>query len=215
MKYVASKAFKNAVEYADPSAGWVRYQEVLDIINESIETKDSKSSSGKASAITPEEMASLFHVNGETLAIGHPVSKEINPFDDMERFQDAIHSAFPECYDSIHCIEDPAIIRDLLDSINTPTYDNRLWYNDGRHNLEIYYYEPLDENNYIINNCQHVIKKIWCITSDNLYDDLFLLEWETPEPYVINGKQNTRVLRLNGKIYPGDTIDTGKIRLED
>jgi len=141
--------------------------------------------------------------------------KEINPFDDMELFQKAIHSVLPECYGLIKCIEDPAVIRELLDSITAPKYDTPLWYNNGRQNFKIYYYEPLGKNNYIINNCQHVIKKVWCITNDSLYDDLFLLEWETPEPYVINGKQYTRVLRLNGKIYPGDTIDTGKIRLED
>lgn len=73
LKYEASQTFKNAVEYADPSAGWVRYQEVLDIINEKIEQTDSRLSSDKISAITPEEIASLFQVDGETLAIGNTV----------------------------------------------------------------------------------------------------------------------------------------------
>ncbi len=70
MKYEASQTFKNAVEYADSSAGWVRYQEVLDIINEKTAQTDSSLSSGKISAITPEEIDSLFHVDGETLVLG-------------------------------------------------------------------------------------------------------------------------------------------------
>ena len=36
LKYKASATFKNALEYVDENAGWVRYRDVMDIINEEI-----------------------------------------------------------------------------------------------------------------------------------------------------------------------------------
>lgn len=44
LKYKVSQTLKNAKEYADSSAGWVRYNEVIDIINEKIaEEEENKS----------------------------------------------------------------------------------------------------------------------------------------------------------------------------
>ncbi len=37
LKYVASPAFRNAVNYVDDSAGWVRYRDIVDVINEEAE----------------------------------------------------------------------------------------------------------------------------------------------------------------------------------
>jgi len=34
LKYKASSAFSNAIHYADDSAGWVRYRDIVDVINE-------------------------------------------------------------------------------------------------------------------------------------------------------------------------------------
>ena len=34
LKYVASPAFRNVIDYADDNAGWVRYRDIVDIINE-------------------------------------------------------------------------------------------------------------------------------------------------------------------------------------
>lgn len=37
LKYVASATFRNAINYVDDNAGWVRYQDIVDIINEEAE----------------------------------------------------------------------------------------------------------------------------------------------------------------------------------
>ncbi|RHH06838.1 DUF4062 domain-containing protein [Faecalibacillus faecis] len=40
LKYKASATFKNALEYVDENAGWVRYRDVMDIINEEIDGRN-------------------------------------------------------------------------------------------------------------------------------------------------------------------------------
>lgn len=37
LKYVSSQSFKNTIPYADSKAGWVRYKDVIDVINEEAE----------------------------------------------------------------------------------------------------------------------------------------------------------------------------------
>lgn len=52
LKYVASPAFRNAIDYVDDNAGWVRYRDIKDIINENTDK--------------------LFRVKNKTLNIGNP-----------------------------------------------------------------------------------------------------------------------------------------------
>lgn len=40
LKYVASPTFRNAINYANDNAGWVRYQDIVDIINEEVEGRN-------------------------------------------------------------------------------------------------------------------------------------------------------------------------------
>ena len=40
LKYVASQTFSNAIDYADDNAGWVRYRDLVDIINEEAEGRN-------------------------------------------------------------------------------------------------------------------------------------------------------------------------------
>lgn len=40
LKYVASPAFKNAINYVDDNAGWVRYRDIVDVINEEAEGRN-------------------------------------------------------------------------------------------------------------------------------------------------------------------------------
>lgn len=40
LKYVASPAFRNAINYADENAGWVRYRDLVDVINEEAEVRN-------------------------------------------------------------------------------------------------------------------------------------------------------------------------------
>jgi hypothetical protein len=40
LKYVASPTFRNAINYVDDSAGWVRYRDIVDVINEEAEGRN-------------------------------------------------------------------------------------------------------------------------------------------------------------------------------
>lgn len=40
LKYVASPTFSNAINYADENAGWVRYRDIVDVINEEVEGRN-------------------------------------------------------------------------------------------------------------------------------------------------------------------------------
>lgn len=40
LKYVASPAFSNAINYVDDNAGWVRYRDIVDVINEEAEGRN-------------------------------------------------------------------------------------------------------------------------------------------------------------------------------
>ena len=40
LKYVASQTFSNAIDYADDNAGWGRYRDLVDIINEEAEGRN-------------------------------------------------------------------------------------------------------------------------------------------------------------------------------
>lgn len=40
LKYVASQTFKNAINYVDGNAGWVRYRDIVDVINEEAEGRN-------------------------------------------------------------------------------------------------------------------------------------------------------------------------------
>ena len=40
LKYVASPTFRNAINYADDNAGWVRYRDIVDVINEEAEGRN-------------------------------------------------------------------------------------------------------------------------------------------------------------------------------
>lgn len=40
LKYVASPTFKNAIDYVDDTAGWIRYRDIVDVINEEVEGRN-------------------------------------------------------------------------------------------------------------------------------------------------------------------------------
>lgn len=64
LKYVASPTFGNAINYVDDNAGWVRYRDIVDVINEELE---------KNPTVTSEDISKYFQIEKETLIIGNPV----------------------------------------------------------------------------------------------------------------------------------------------
>ena len=142
-------------------------------------------------------------------------SKEINPFDDMYYFQEAILDVYPECYSRIRYIGDQDIIKKLLNGIMKPNYHQKLWFNDGLANNAIHLLEQENDNEYLINQSLHTINGIWCYTSSDEYNDILLIERTTPQLFNIDDKEYDCVLKIDEKYYPGDSIDSGRIRLED
>lgn len=69
LKYKASPTFRNAVEYVDDSAGWVRYRDVLDVINEEVKKQTkTKSEFEKQQQKELEDMKDLLSKFGNKLA---------------------------------------------------------------------------------------------------------------------------------------------------
>ncbi len=64
LKYAASQSFGNAINYVDDNAGWVRYRDIVDVINEKLARKP---------AVTSGDISEYFKVEKETLTIENPV----------------------------------------------------------------------------------------------------------------------------------------------
>ncbi len=62
LKYAASPTFRNAINYADTNAGWVRYRDIVDVINEEVEVRN------KANAEIGENQQKLLEEMKEMLS---------------------------------------------------------------------------------------------------------------------------------------------------
>lgn len=68
LKYAASQTFKNAIDYVDDNAGWVRYRDILEVINEEAESRNKTSIEfGEQQQKTLEDMKSLLTQFGNRL----------------------------------------------------------------------------------------------------------------------------------------------------
>ena len=107
--YKASSTFSKAINYADDNAGWVRYRDIVDIINEEAEgwnkinaevvehqqnmLEDNKLTWEEIPTVTNEDINKLFRVENEILKIGKPkVDKPIIGQDDVGNIP--VESAF-------------------------------------------------------------------------------------------------------------------------
>ncbi len=60
LKYVASPTFRNAINYVDVNAGWVRYRDIVDVINEEAEERNKvKTEQGEHQQKMLEEMKEM------------------------------------------------------------------------------------------------------------------------------------------------------------
>lgn len=68
LKYVASPAFRNAINYVDDNAGWVRYRDIVDVINEEAEGRNKVNAElGDRQQKMLEEMKEMFAQIGSRL----------------------------------------------------------------------------------------------------------------------------------------------------
>lgn len=141
---------------------------------------------------------------------------EIDLFDDMYTFQDAVLSAFPEFYDRVYQVRGKDNIERLFNRILSASYNAPLEYNSGIGNSQINEIRRIENDDFLIDNLQVRIECVWGMFTDCLYDDVLLLELGKVSPYVINGEEYTHVVVTeDGGIYPYEDASSGYIRLDD
>lgn len=141
---------------------------------------------------------------------------EIDPFDDMHTFQNAVLSVFPEFYDRVYAVRGQDDIEMLFNRILNAKYNFRPEYNSGIGNRQINEIKRIENDDFLIDDLQVRIECVWGMFTDCLYDDVLLLELGKVSPYVINGEEYTHVVVTeDGGIYPYEDASSGYIRLDD
>lgn len=139
--------------------------------------------------------------------------KKLDPFEDMYVFHNAILSVFPEFYNRAVAVTDKDVMCELFNSIFSCKYNQPIEFNTGIGNSSIHSIVKLDNNDFLMESRQLNIKKIWGLLTNDIYDDIFLLEIDEPLPYVIEGKEYYSVAVIeNEQIVPYDAIASGYVR---
>ena len=139
--------------------------------------------------------------------------KELDPFEDMHMFHSAILSVVPEFYNQAFVITNKATMCELFDSIFSHKYNQPLEFNTGKGNNPINSIIMLENDEFLMESRQLNICKIWGLLTDDVYDDIFLLEVDKSLPYIIDGKEYQTVAVIeNEQIVPYSAIASGYVR---
>lgn len=140
-------------------------------------------------------------------------SREINPFDDMYTFHRAILSVIPEFYNKAYSITDKNVMCELFDSIFSKKYYRELEFNTGIGNNSVSSIVKLENNDFLMEYRQLNIQRVWGLLTDDVYDDILLLEIVESLPYMINGEEHRHVAVIENKcIVPINKISSGYVR---
>lgn len=143
-------------------------------------------------------------------------NKELDPFEDMYTFHSAILSVVPEFYNQAFAITDKEVMCELFNSIFSCKYNQSIEFNTGIGNNSIASITKLENNDFLMGSRQLNIHKIWGLLTDDIYDDIFLLEIDESLPYVIDGKEYYTVEVIeNEQIVPYNAIASGYVRYKD
>ena len=139
--------------------------------------------------------------------------KELDPFEDMYKFHDAILSVVPEFYGKAYKITDKDIICELFDKIFSEKYNQQLEFNSGKGNNKVFAIEKLENGDFLMGVRQLNIVAVWGLITDDIYDDILILELADSKPYLINGTEYSVVAVIeNEEIVPYDSIASGFVR---
>lgn len=139
--------------------------------------------------------------------------KEIDPFDDMYVFHNAVLRVVPEVYNNAFAITDKDVMCELFNSIFSDKYNRELEFNTGTGNNTISSIIRLENNEFLMGPRQINIRSIWGLFTSDVYDDILLLEIEDSSPYIIEGNEYYSVAVIeNEDIVPYDTISSGYVR---
>lgn len=150
------------------------------------------------------------------LFIENNKKKKIDPFEDMNVFHNAILSVVPEFYNKAFAITDKEVMCELFNSIFSEKYNEPIEFNTGKGNSTISSIIKLENNDFLMGQRQLNIQKIWGLLSDDIYDDILLLEIDKSLPYIIQDEEHYSVAVIeNEDIVPCKEISSGYIRYKD
>ena len=139
--------------------------------------------------------------------------KELDPFEDMYVFHRAILSVVPEFYNHTFAITDKEVMCELFNNIFSGKYNQSIEFNTGIGNDSVHSIIKLENDDFLMDSYQLNIRKIWGLLTDDVYDDIFLLEIDESLPYVIEGKEYQWVGVIeNEQIVPYANIASGYVR---
>lgn len=131
----------------------------------------------------------------------------------MYEFRRAILSVVPEFYNRAFAITDKDTMCELFNSIFAGKYNKELWFNTGIGNNSVSAIIRLENNDFLMDSRQLNIRKIWGLLTDDVYDDILLLEIDDSSPYVIDGQEYSAVAMIeNEDIVPYEATLSGYIR---
>lgn len=140
-------------------------------------------------------------------------TKDLDPFEDMYAFHRAILSVVPEFYNHAFAITDKDVMCELFDRIFAGEYNQSLEFNTGIGNNPVSSIIKLENNDFLMGTRQLNIRSIWGLLTDDIYDDILLLEIDDSLPYVINGNEyHTVAVIEDADILPYDAISSGYVR---
>lgn len=140
-------------------------------------------------------------------------TEELDPFVDMYEFHDAVLSVVPEFYHHAFAITDKDVMCELFNSIFADKYNRSLVFNTGKGNNSVSSIIRLENNDFLMGSRQLNIRSIWGLLTDDIYDDILLLEIDESLPYVIEDKEHHLVAVINDEhIVPYDAISSGYVR---
>ena len=157
-----------------------------------------------------------FNSVGEIQEFINKKSNKLNFIKQMEDFSSAVVSIIPECFEKIYSTTNSSYIDDVFNNINNLLLNCDIWFNTGWSNNNIKQLKKLENGNYLINNNEINISKIWLSFHNSYYEDILLIELGEVKPYKIKGKDYSEIAILDNKdIVSLEDIASGWIRVND
>lgn len=138
---------------------------------------------------------------------------EINPFDDMAILSRIARSTVPEFFGKGAYTENLEEIRSLVEKISMAKTNKDFEYNTGNINNSISIFSILENGHFLLNQREIIIKRVWGLFGNSVYNDLLILETQNPDPYIIKSEKHYAVAVINQEeIVPIDNITSGYVR---
>ena len=140
---------------------------------------------------------------------------DYDPFEDMFILHDILSSTNPDFYNGVSYIDDVEEMKNFRNKLNNGEFKRRIEFNTGIGNDTVKKITYLNNGNFSIDGREITIEKIWGSVSDDLYNDICILELTPSIPYTINGEEYFAVAIINDElIVPIEKIQSGYIKID-